>query len=231
MGQTLLDWGIPEELYTDRRAVFGSVRTRSSDLGRDTSTQFRIAAAKLGIARIHLTSVPQAKGRIERLFNTFQDRLVAEMRSAGVDNLQDANIFLPSFISDHNARYALDRSNLPCAFGPTLSQDEINMVLSVVSERSVSRGSTISYKGATYALFSPERRIELMGGTKVIVLKSLDDRLYALHGDNIWVLLRLDGYAFPTPDDVKEKMYIPPKDHPWKEAGYQMLIRKYRKAS
>lgn len=231
LAQVLFDYGIPEELYTDRRTIFSSIKTQEARLDKDTSTQFRVAAAKLGITSIHLTSVPQAKGRIERLFSTFQDRLVAEMRSASITSIREANAFLPAFIAAHNKRYALSSTNLHQAFGPKMKQADINIALSVVDSRLMTPGGTISYKGNHYIPFSARKRIILPPKTRVVVLKSLDQKLYAVHGDEIWVLLRQKDYSLPTPDDIKGKIYIPPRNHPWKEESYLTVLKKYRRAS
>jgi hypothetical protein len=230
VSQTLSGFGIPEELYTDRRTIFGSTQTKSSDLSKDTSTQFRVAASKLGITSIYLTSVPQAKGRVERLFNTLQDRLIVEMRSSGIETIEQANCFLPDFIADHNKRYALTASELKSAFGPKMAQGEINLALSVVSERIIQPGGTISFKGQAYALFDKKGRINLKRGTRVLVLKSLDGLLYAVHESKIWTLLKSFDYTMPTPEDVKDRVYIPPRESIWKEGSYRNLIRKYRRA-
>jgi transposase len=104
--QILVRYGVPREFYTDRRTVFEYKRKGEGKLELDYQTQFQLAAAQLGVVRINTTSVPQAKGRVERSFQTLQDRLINEMQTAGVTSIDEANAFLPAFIADHNARYA-----------------------------------------------------------------------------------------------------------------------------
>jgi transposase len=228
--QILANHGIPEEFYTDKRSVFSSVKTRESSLAKDTSTQFRVAASKLGVSSIHLTSSPQAKGRIERLFNTFQDRLISELRSKDIATIEDANAYLPVFIADHNERYGLCLDGIESAFGPKMSQSDINIALSIIDTRTVSNGSVVSYKGQAYVPFSEKGRIDLAPKTQVIILKSLDDKLYLVCKKSMYPLIHLANRGFPTPEQIRDKTYIPPKDHPWKEESYKLLITKYRRA-
>ena len=228
--QIIGGYGVPEGFYTDRRTVFASKRTRSARLEDDSSTQFRLAAAKLGVLEIHLTSVPQAKGRVERAFQTFQDRLISEMRTAKIASIEEANAFLPGFIADHNARYALDASLMPSAFAAGPSGKELNIALSVVCERTVHGGSYITFRHKSYLPFDKKQRVLIKQGTKVYVLHTLDDDLYLVYGDHIWPLFCLETMMLPDPDDLKDRIYIPPKDHPWKEASYQMMIKRLKRA-
>ena len=229
--QMLRRYGAPEEFYTDKRTVFTTSKIKESHLEKDAGTQFRMAAARFGVIEIHTTSVPQAKGRIERAFQTFQDRLISEMRTAKIASIEEANAFLPSFIADHNARYALDSSKLKNVFTAKPSEQEITMGLAVVGERTINNGNTISFKGRHMAPYSKKERVLIKSKTKVIVLKALDDTLYLVHKDQVYPLIDLQTQNLPTPEAVKGTIYIPPKNHPWKEASYQMMLKKLRRAS
>jgi transposase len=230
--QILRSYGVPEEFYTDRRTVFCTKRTANTRLERDAGTQFRLAAHKLGVLEIHTSSVPQAKGRVERAFQTFQDRLISEMRSAEIASVDEANAFLPAFIADHNARYALRHTDMPSAFcaGPSTDK-EISMALSIVKERTVMTGSTVSIRGIHYAPFDKRQRHLMRPGTKVYVLHTLDDELYLVDGEAVLPLLCMETLSTPTPEAIRDTLYIPPKDHPWRGAGYDLLLKKLRRAS
>jgi hypothetical protein len=225
--QILRSYGVPEEFYTDRRTVFCTKKTASTRLEKDAGTQFRLAAHRLGALEIHVSSIPQAKGRVERAFQTFQDRLISEMRSAKITSIDEANAFLPAFIADHNARYALDSTSKPNAFcaGPSTDK-EISMALSVVKERTVMPGSTVSIRGVHYAPFDKKQRYLMRSGTKVYVLHTLDDELYLVDKETVLPLLCMETLSTPTPDAIKDILYIPPKDHPWRGAGYDALLKK-----
>jgi transposase len=230
--QILGSYGVPEEFYTDRRTVFCTARPADARREKDAGTQFRLAAHKLGVLEIHTSSVPQAKGRVERAFQTFQDRLISEMRSAKIASIDEANAFLPAFIAGHNARYALDSTDMPNAFaaGPGTGK-EIGMALSVVKERTVMGGSTASIRGAHYAPFDKKQRYLPRPGTKAYVLHTLDDELYLVDGPTVLPLLCMETLSTPTPEAIKDTLYIPPKDHPWRGAGYDALLKKLGKAS
>jgi len=102
--------GIPLALYSDRYLVF-----RYHDKKKESSeespnkkrklTQFGRAMRELGVTQIFAQS-PEAKGRIERANGTFQDRLVSEMRLAGISTLEEANRFLPEFLIRYNEHFA-----------------------------------------------------------------------------------------------------------------------------
>jgi len=229
--QVIEGYGVPEELFTDRRTVFCTKHTRSARLEDDHNTQFRLAASKLGVIKIHVSSVPQAKGRVERAFQTLQDRLINEMRTAKIASIDEANAFLPEFIADHNSRYALDISDMPNVFVEGPSGKELNIALSVVCERTVHAGSYITFKRKQYIAFKNRERVLIKGGTKVFVLRSLDDGLYLVHGNDIYPLICLSTMMLPDPADLKDRVYIPPKDHPWKEESYKTMLRHLGKAS
>lgn len=110
LGQ-MLARGVPLAVYSDRHGIFRrDARERASleeELaGEREPTQLGRAFGELGVEMIFAHS-PQAKGRVERLFGTLQDRLAAELRLAGVTTLAAANRFLPTYLPRHNARFAV----------------------------------------------------------------------------------------------------------------------------
>jgi hypothetical protein len=99
----LENWGKPIAFYSDKFSVF-RVYKRDA-VGGNGMTQFGRALHELDIDIICANS-PQAEGRIERAFGTLQDRLVKELRLAGIDTIEAANAWLPAFMEDHNRRFA-----------------------------------------------------------------------------------------------------------------------------
>ena len=97
--------GVPVALYSDKHSIF---RINARDADPEAETQFSRAARELGIESIHAHS-PQAKGRVERANQTLQDRLVKEMRLAGINDMGSANAWLAEghYIDDHNRRFAV----------------------------------------------------------------------------------------------------------------------------
>lgn len=97
--------GLPVALYSDKHSIF---RINAQDADPEAETQFSRACRELGIESIHAHS-PQAKGRVERANQTLQDRLVKEMRLAGINDLDSANAWLAQghYLADHNRRFAV----------------------------------------------------------------------------------------------------------------------------
>ena len=115
--QTADRYGLPGATYSDRHGIFIVERNRPPTLaeqltGKRSFTQVGRALEEAGIGWIGAHSA-EAKGRVERLWNTLQDRLVTELRLEGITAIEDANGFLPGFLERHNARFAV------CATDPT----------------------------------------------------------------------------------------------------------------
>jgi len=108
--QLICTQGRPLAVYHDRHSIFVPPKrqpTLEEELaGKQPTTQVSRAFAELGIASISARS-PQAKGRIERLFGTLQDRLVSELRVSGAATLGEANEYLVTFLSRYNAQFAV----------------------------------------------------------------------------------------------------------------------------
>lgn len=116
----ILVHGVPAALYSDKHSIF---RINAKEADPEAETQFSRAARELGIECIHAHS-PQAKGRVERANQTLQDRLVKEMRLAGINNMEEANTWLPGYIEDFNRRFAVapqDESDAHLAYAGTPS--------------------------------------------------------------------------------------------------------------
>src|SRR4030043_256476 len=111
-------YGLPQSIYLDKHSTYRTSRQPDTEeLLRDeqAQTQFERALNEVGIKAIHANS-PQAKGRIERTFGTFQDRLVKEMRLEGVSTCEEANRVLDVYLPKHNRRFMkepLRPHNLP----------------------------------------------------------------------------------------------------------------------
>ncbi len=101
--------------FTDRRTVFEYKQKKSPSVEEDTFTQFGYACNQLGI-QIKTSSVPEAKGRVERIFKTLQSRLILELRLNGITTIEQANIFLDSYIKEYNAKFALPINNIKSVF-------------------------------------------------------------------------------------------------------------------
>ncbi len=142
--------GIPVALYMDRHGIFrrnDAAWTLAEELrGRQEPTQVGRALAALGIEVIYALS-PQAKGRIERLWGTLQDRLVAELRLAGIRTLAAANAFLPRFTARFNARFARPPADTVPAWRPVPRGLDLARLCSLYTEATVLNDNTVRTQG------------------------------------------------------------------------------------
>ena len=134
--------GKPVALYSDKHGIF---RVNSKDaVGGEGITQFGRALSALNIDIICANS-PQAKGRVERAFGTLQDRLVKELRLAGISAIAAANAWLPGFIGDYNTRFGRDPANAKDLHRPLSAGDDLDEVLAWREERTVTHNLTLHY--------------------------------------------------------------------------------------
>jgi transposase len=149
MRQIILSQGLPLSLYSDRHTIFHSSRqpTIIEQLNNQRAlTQFGRAMNELGIHLIKAYS-PQAKGRIERLWEFFQDRLVVEMRLAGISSQEDANRFLAYFLNEINGRFSVEPRQAESVFRKAPRANELDRILCLKETRVVNSDHTISYEG------------------------------------------------------------------------------------
>ena len=140
--------GVPVALYTDRHAVFR--HTPGSGLP-GMPTQFSRAMEELGIQMIFAIS-PQAKGRMERMAGTFQDRLVTELRLAGATTIEQANSVLEQFLPRYNRRFQVSPQHPEPAFRSLNSELCLDQILCFKHRRRVARDNTVKFQLHTLQL-------------------------------------------------------------------------------
>ena len=121
--QILTNYGIPYKFLTDKRTVFTYKKKGALSDDKDTYTQFAYACKQLG-TQLESSSVPQAKGRIERLNQTLQSRLPIEFRLAGVTDINNAKEFIHSYIKRFNEKFALPLYGIKSVFETKLSKEK-----------------------------------------------------------------------------------------------------------
>jgi transposase len=145
--------GLPMSLYTDRGAHYFHTPKAGGEIDRGHPTQVGRALAQLGVEHIGAYS-PQARGRSERTFGTLQDRLVKELKLAGITDIEAANAFIREvYLPEHNARFAVDPAGEGSAFTPIPGVDP-DEILCVEEERQVGHDDCVSYR--TLKLQIPE---------------------------------------------------------------------------
>ena len=222
--QILENYGIPQEFYSDRRTIFEfkHLNEDQKSIEKDTFTQFTRCCNQLGV-EIHTTSVSQAKGRIERLFNTLQDRLISEMRLANVQTVEEANLFLTNYVKKHNVKFALPIDYNLSLFAPSPSERDINLYLSVEYERIIDNGSTFSFKNQRLQVVDENGVIiGLPPKTKIKVYETFDKQLLVLYKNDVFSVAK-STFVKEEHEKMPRKIYIPPANHPWRRLLFRKL--------
>ena len=231
--QILTTYGIPYKFFTDKRTVFTYKSKKSPSDEEDTYTQFAYACKQLGV-ELESSSVPQAKGRVERLNQTLQSRLPIELRLAGITDMNSANEFLKDYVKEFNAKFGLCRDSIKSVFEVQPSEEKLNTILAVISERTIDCGHTIQYKKHYYKLIDADgNQVHFFKGTKVMVINAFDKKLYCCVNDqDIYALEEIPEHETKSKDldadykkPKKKKPYIPPMSHPWKSASFNRFKR------
>lgn len=224
-------YGRPQSFYVDKDSIYKVNRQPAldDDVRDETpATQFSRAMRELGIDVICAHS-PQAKGRVERLFKTFQDRLVKELRLAGARSMEEGNRFLEGgYLEGHNARFSEEPKNPADAHRKLLPDHRLDGILCLRTERTVLNDHTLRYQKRFFQLLKdqPARispkdkvRVELRldGSTQLrfkgayLNFKPIDRRPYrALFAAQP---SRLKNYPDPRTKGVGS---TPSRDHPWR---------------
>lgn len=239
--QILLRHGIPAKFLTDRRTVFEYARKGEPDVEKDTFTQFSYACKRLGI-QIETTSVPEAKGRVERLNQTLQSRLPVVFRREGITDIDAANEYLASHLDElFNDKFSMPLNHTRSVFEKQFGEKEldekaVNLICSVLCTR-VLMGQCIRFEKKNYKLID-ENGIQqnYADRTSVTVIRTFDKQLFACINDAR--MLKLEevpvhaessknfdaDYKQPLP----RKVYIPPMDHPWRYSEFEKHAKSQR---
>ena len=220
-------YGIPASVYLDKHTTYRSPRPPSLEeqlqgLERSQS-QFQRAMSELGVEVIHAHS-PAAKGRIERLFGTFQDRLIKEMRLAQVASLAAANRFLEHYLPLYNQRFRVEPAQATDLHRRLPRQLDLDGVLCIKMQRRLNADSTVVHQGKIYLV---EQRLQAQS---VTVEQRLDGSLHLRHRGRSLGYRELPArprkaQAPATPIQAKPRSYRPAMDHPWRSSSQQLAIK------
>ncbi len=210
-------YGIPMSIYFDKHTTYKSPAkpTIEEEInGEEPLSEFGRALEELGVERIYAYS-PQAKGRIERLFKTLQDRLIKEMRLKGIKSVKEANKFLKTYLPKYNKKFSLKAYKTEDLHMPVPEGIDLDAILCIKTARTVRNDNTISYQKELYQIE------EVMAGKIVTVTERIDGtmRMY-YQGRNLKFRQIKVRPERPQKQKVKTRqraVYIPPADHPWRK--------------
>jgi len=225
-------YGRPQSYYVDKDSIYKVNRQAALDeevRDEQPMTQFSRAMGELGITVICANS-PQAKGRVERLFKTLQDRLVKDLRLAGISNLDAANRFLDlGYWDRHNARFQEEPANRTDAHRKLLPGHRLERILCLRTERTLLNDYTLQYKKRFFQVLehqpvrvAPRDKVEvetrLDGSTWLrfketyLNFKTIPKRPYRAH-------YQAQPSGAKLYDDPRTKGVgsTPAKNHPWRK--------------
>lgn len=208
--------GLPKCFYSDRFGVF-KVNTGK----KDGVTQFQRVMNSLGIEMIFASSA-QAKGRVERANQTFQDRLIKEMRLRNICSYQAANAYLPEFIKEYNRKFAVLPHSMGDNHTPLDKSLDLDFLFSVHRERIITKDLLIHYDGKTYQIIT-KRPPQNLIKREVLVTEDQDSMVSAyLNGAPLeLVLIQKQPKAanVVSTKSFEHHTYTPPVNHPWRTYG------------
>jgi len=220
--------GIPISIYLDRHTTYKSTGkpTIEDELANKLpKSQFERALEELGVIVIHAYS-PQAKGRIERLFKTLQDRLIKEMRLKGIRTKDEANEFLKHYLKGHNKRFVFKPAKEGDLHRGIPKDADIDRILCIKTKRTLRNDFTISHDGNLYQI------TERVNGNEVIVEERVDGSMHIICDNRRLKFKEITSRHVRNKvteqkaiQSKPKKVCIPPKDHPWRKYP---VINRYR---
>lgn len=218
--------GQPLSIYLDKFSTY-KVNHKNAVDNQDLLTQFQRAANQLGIKLITAHS-PQAKGRIERMFETLQDRLVKELRLADIAAIEEANKFLQDYIPKFNAQFAVMPSRRKDLHKP-LSQttkDKLWQIFSVQNERRVNNDYTVMFKNGFYQL-NDTQPTTVYKKDIVIIEEHLNGKIEINLNGHYLNYFKLPqkpekeiNLKLPAITQRKPTNWKPPFNHPWRRYNF-----------
>lgn len=219
-------YGLPRSVYLDRHPAYKAKRQPSIEEqleGKDPFSQFQRALEELGVKVIHAGS-PQAKGRVERLFETFQDRVIKEMRLAGVKNKEEANEFLEIYLPKFNRRFGRLAIHSEDLHRPLPKGVDLKQVLSIQTMRVLRHDNTIRHENKFYLILEKWQKTP---PKKVMIQERIDGKLYLVHeGQELRYREVVEAPKVqPKLKKCDKRRYgtIPEMTHPWKAASFQRM--------
>jgi len=226
-------YGVPQALYVDWKNLYKRPATGQERLrGEEPITQFGRMCAKLGIELIAANS-PQAKGRVERIHGTHQDRLVKKLRRKQIATHAAANAYLEAeYLAEHNRRFARAAARPEDYHRRAPRAAELDKIFRLESERTISDDWVVRYDNRFFQL-EPQSRNYAPARSKVVVCEWPDARVDIEYRGRAVAWREIAPPArpgvsearppiaratAPTPRTAKRN-WVPPADHPWRQAA------------
>jgi transposase len=212
-------YGIPQSVYLDKHSTYKSTKKPSieDELNNQKNlTQFARALKELGVELIYANSAP-AKGRVERSFQTHQDRLVKQMRLEGINNIEDANKFLHSYyIPKHNRKFAVQAKNKADLHRPVPKTINLDRIFCIKNKAALHNDFTVQYKNRFYQVTEAIR-------TKEVTVEESFTGIVSLYHNDKKLKAKIIAKR-PQREKVLRKLrkprYIIPKEHYYRKFSF-----------
>ena len=236
MEQLISKHGIPTSIYSDRHTIFispkeGKLTIDEQLQGKQVNlTQFGRAMAELGINLIWAKTA-QAKGRIERLWETLQSRLPVELNIAGITDIEEANAFLATFIDKYNKKFAVEPSDPQSAFRELDDTINLDYILCIKDTRQVDNGSAFSFNSTFYRVIRNGKVMPVIPKSKITVLLSSQFGLKVQYSGSVYDVEVLEHLppkkVVPRQSWLPRKSVVPAENHPWRTKSTTFPISVY----
>lgn len=213
----VMQYGVPLAIYADKHSTYHSLAPPTVEeqlAGVKPTSQFGRALGELGVELIPAHS-PQAKGRVERLFQTFQDRVIKEMRLADVSTLDTANRFLEGYLPIYNQRFTVQPAQAADLHRPRPARRDLDRSLCLKTTRCLRKDFTIAHQGGLYQIH------ETVRAPRVLVEEHVDGTMRITHQGRP---LGFHAITSRPMKAVEAKTVHPPRrpvtprpDHPWRQ--------------
>jgi hypothetical protein len=208
--------GLPMRVYLDKHSTYKStakpkIEDELNDVG--PLSEFERALRELVLEVSHAHS-PQAKGRIERLFRTLQDRLVKEMRLRGIRTIGEGNQFLEEYLPLYNKRFSVRPKEKDDFHRPLAKGADLDAILCIKTERALRNDFTVAHNRKLYQVE------EMIKASKVMVQDRIDGSMIMIHKGRALRFKKITERPLREKKEPvvarRRKPYIPPTDHPWR---------------
>ena len=208
--------GLPLKVYLDKHSTYKSTAKATIEEqleGVEPLSEFERALKELGVEVSHAHS-PQAKGRIERLFRTFQDRVIKEMRLRGIKTIEEGNQFLEKYLPLYNKKFSVRPREKQDVHRPLPRGIDLDAILCMKTERTLRNDFTVVHNHRLYQIE------EATKASKVIVQDRMDGSMRVTYQGQALKFREITERPLKENKQPivtrRRKTYIPPADHPWR---------------
>ncbi|MEI3395125.1 MAG: ISNCY family transposase [Clostridia bacterium] len=223
--QMLTNYGIPQCLYPDKFSVFFPAKAQKLTIEEqlqgktEPTTQFKRIIDVLGI-NMFPASTSQAKGRVERLWETFQDRLITEFKLAKVNTIEQANIFLKSYLKKYNKKFSVEPKSDKSYFIPVPSYLNLDLLLSIKLTRCIDASGSFTIKNKKFQILDNK----IMPKTKVNIYMSQKIGIIAEHNNTKYKVICSDNLPNTYKNKTADKFF---KEHSQELVTFALSLLTY----